>query len=163
GLQPGDKIAIIGANRPKLYWTIMAAQALRAVPVPVYSDAVADELAFVLAHAEAKFVAAQDQEQVDKVLSVSDRVPHLQKIFYDETRGLDDYDHSRLVAIHDVIEGGSAALAADTAFSGQIDELVRQGNGSDIAIILYTSGTTGASKGVMLSTRGCIDAATDTT
>jgi long-chain acyl-CoA synthetase len=163
GLQPGDKIAIVGGNRPKLYWTIMAAQALRAVPVPVYSDAVADELAFVLDHAEAKFVAAQDQEQVDKVLSVSDRVPHLQKIVYDEPRGLDDYDHSRLVAIHDVIEGGSAALAADAAFGGQIDELVRQGDGSDIAIILYTSGTTGASKGVMLSARSCIDAATDTT
>src|SRR6516225_8980254 len=71
GLLPGDKIAVVGTNRPKLYWTIMAAQALRAIPVPVYSDAVADELAFVLAHAEAKLVAAQDQEQVDKVLSVS--------------------------------------------------------------------------------------------
>ena len=162
GLQPGDKIAVVGANRPKLYWTIMAAQALRAIPVPVYSDAVADELAFVLAHAEAKFVAAQDQEQVDKVLSVSDRVPHLQKIVYDETRGLDDYDHSRLFAIHDVIKDGRAALAADTVLGGQIDEFLRQGNGSDVAIILYTSGTTGASKGVTLSMQGCIDAATDT-
>src|SRR5262245_15899529 len=163
GVQPGDKIAVVGANRPKLYWTMMAAQALRAIPVPVYSDAVADELASVLAHAEAKFVAAQDQEQVDKVLSVSDRVPHLQKIVYDETRGLDDYDHGRLVAIHDVIENGRAALAADAALGGQIDEFIRQGAGSDIAVILYTSGTTGASKGVLLSTRGCIDAATDTT
>src|SRR5947208_6917070 len=103
GLQPGDKIAIVGANRPKLYWTIMAAQALRAIPVPVYSDAVADELAFFLAHAEAKFVAAQDQEQVDKVLSISDRVSHLHKIVYDEPRGLDDYDPGRLIAIIDVI------------------------------------------------------------
>jgi long-chain acyl-CoA synthetase len=162
GVQPGDKIAIIGSNRPKLYWTVMAAQALRAIPVPVYSDAVADELAFVLAHAEAKFAAAQDQEQVDKVLSVSDRVPHLHKIVYDETRGLDDYDHSRLIAIQDVIEDGRAALAADAELGGQIDEFIRQGDGSDIAVILYTSGTTGASKGVMLSTRGCIDAATDT-
>ncbi|MDA9503388.1 long-chain fatty acid--CoA ligase [Bradyrhizobium sp. CCBAU 11386] len=163
GLQPGDKIAVVGSNRPKLYWTIMAAQALRAIPVPVYSDAVADELAFVLAHAEVKFVAAQDQEQVDKVLSVFARVPHLDKIVYDEARGLDDYDHGRLVAIHDVIEDGRAALAAHAALGGQIDEFVRQGDGSDIAIILYTSGTTGASKGVVLSARGCIDAATDTT
>jgi len=163
GLQPGDKIAIVGANRPRLYWTLMAAQALRAVPVPIYSDAVADELALVLAHAEAKFVAAQDQEQVDKILSVSDRVPALQKIFYDEPRGLDDYDDSRLIAIHDVTEDGRAALATDAALGGQIDEFVRQGDGTDIAVILYTSGTTGASKGVMLSTRGCIDAATDTT
>src|SRR5215813_2913591 len=124
GLQPGDKIAVVGSNRPKLYWTIMAAQALRAIPVPVYSDAVADELAFVLAHAEAKFVAAQDQEQVDKVLSVSDRVPHLQKIVYDERRGLDDYDHSRLIAINDVVEDGRTALANDAILSGQIDEFV---------------------------------------
>ena len=100
GLQPGDTIAVVGSNRPKLYWTIMAAQLLRAIPVPVYSDAVAEELTFVLAHAEAKFVAAQDQEQVDKILSVSERVPNLQKIVYDEPRGLDDYDHSRLSAIN---------------------------------------------------------------
>ncbi len=140
----------------------MAAQVLRAIPVPVYSDAVADELAYVLAHADVKFVAAQDQEQVDKVFSVSDRVPHLHKVVYDEPRGLDDYDHDRLIAIRDVIEDGRAALSASAALGRQIDEFIRQGEGSDISIILYTSGTTGASKGVMLSARGCIDAATDT-
>ena len=162
GLQPGDTIAIVGSNRPKLYWTLMAAQALRAIPVPVYSDTVADELAYVLAHADVKFVAAQDQEQVDKVFSVSYRVPHLHKVVYDEPRGLDDYDHDRLIAIRDVIEDGRGAHAGRVALGRQIDEFIRQGEGSDISIILYTSGTTGASKGVMLSARGCIDAATDT-
>ena len=102
GLKQGDTIAIVGANRPRLYWTVMAAQMVRAIPVPVYSDAVADELSYVLGHADVTFVAAQDQEQVDKVVSVQDRVPHLRRIVYDEPRGLRDYDHSQLTKIEDV-------------------------------------------------------------
>jgi long-chain acyl-CoA synthetase len=162
GLKQGDTIAIVGANRPKLYWTVMAAQMLRAIPVPVYSDAVADELAYVLGHADVSFVAAQDQEQVDKVLSIGDRVPHLRKIVYDEPRGLREYDHANLVQIEQVIADGRAALAADPALVAKADALIDQGEGADTSIILYTSGTTGTSKGVMLSAKGCIDAATDT-
>jgi len=162
GLKQGDTIAIVGANRPRLYWTVMAAQMLRAIPVPVYSDAVADELAYVLGHADVTFVAAQDQEQVDKVLSVQERVPHLARIVYDEPRGLRDYDHSRLTKIEDVIADGRAALAGDASLATKLDALIDAGEGSDTSIILYTSGTTGASKGVMLSAKGCVDAATDT-
>lgn len=162
GLKQGDTIAIVGANRPKLYWTVMAAQMVRAIPVPVYSDAVADELSYVLGHADVTFVAAQDQEQVDKVLSVQERVPQLQRIVYDEPRGLRDYDHNRLVKIEDVIGDGRAAIAADSSLNDKLDALIDSGEGDDTSIILYTSGTTGASKGVMLSARRCIDAATDT-
>ena len=111
GLKRGDTVAIVGSNRPRLYWSVMAAQMLGAVPVPVYADAVADELAYVLAHAEVRFAAVEDQEQVDKILSVSQRLPKLEQVVYDEPRGLRDYDHSRLHAIEEVIEDGRAALA----------------------------------------------------
>ena len=117
GLERGDTIAIVGSNRPRLYWSVMAAQMLGAVPVPVYADAVADELAHVLAHADVRFAAVEDQEQVDKILSVSERLPKLEQVVYDEPRGLRDYDHSRLHPIDDVIKDGHAALASEA--SGQ--------------------------------------------
>jgi long-chain acyl-CoA synthetase len=162
GVKRGDSIAIVGANRPKLYLSVMAAQMLGAVPVPVYADAVADELAHVLVHAEVKFAAVEDQEQVDKILSVSDRLPKLERMFYDEKKGLRDYDHGKLHPIDDVIADGRKALAQDRALVEWLDGEIAAGKGTDTSIILYTSGTTGQSKGVVLSAKGCIDAGTDT-
>jgi long-chain acyl-CoA synthetase len=162
GLKRGDRIAVIGANRPQLYWSIMAAQMLGSVPVPVYADAVADELAFVLAHADVRFAAVEDQEQVDKLMSIADRLPPMAWILYDEPRGLRGYDHTALRPIARVIADGHAALAKDVSLGAFIDDAIAVGTGADISIMLYTSGTTGTSKGVMLSASGCIAAATDT-
>jgi long-chain acyl-CoA synthetase len=150
GVAAGDKVAIVGSNRPHLYWSIAAAQSLGAVPVPLYADAVADEMAFVLEHAEIRFAVVEDQEQVDKIIQVASRLPLLQAILYDEKRGLRDYDHTKLHALTSIIAKGRAALG-DPQVSHGLDEDIARGKGSDIAVILYTSGTTGRPKGVMLT------------
>jgi long-chain acyl-CoA synthetase len=162
GLSHGDKIAVVGANRPRLYWTFAAAQSLGAVPVPVYADAVADEMAYVLNHAGVRFAVVQDQEQVDKIQSFSDRIPMLREIIYDEPRGLDGYDHSGLTAFTAIQEKGEALLAADSGLAERWEQGIADASGDDISVMLYTSGTTGRSKGVMITAAGAANAARDT-
>jgi long-chain acyl-CoA synthetase len=151
GLKRGDKFAIIGGNRPRLYWAMCAGQALGAVPVPVYADAVAEEMAFVLAHAEVTFAVVQDQEQVDKIVAIADRLPQLGHVVYDEPRGLKDYDRNHLIAFEDVQRIGGKKLASDAECLRRWEAGIAEGKGSDLSVILYTSGTTGRSKGVMLT------------
>jgi long-chain acyl-CoA synthetase len=161
GIKRGETVAIVGGNRPRLYWSVLATQMLGAIPVPVYADAVADELAYVLAHADVRFAAVEDQEQIDKIMSVMKRLPKLELMFYDEKRGLRDYDHKQLRSMDDVIEDGRKALT-DASVAAWLDGEIAASKGSDPSIILYTSGTTGTSKGVLLTNERSIRAATDT-
>ena len=158
GLSRGDKVAVVGSNRPRLYWSFAAIQALGAVPVPVYADSVADEMAYVLDHAEVRFAIVEDQEQVDKLFSVRERVPSLAEIVYDETRGMRDYDPAHLHAYDAVRAEGLKRLAQPGAEQAWLAQ-VGKGAGTDLGIMLYTSGTTGRPKGVMLSNDNLVKSA----
>ena len=148
GFQRGDKLAIIGTNRPRLYWGMCAAQCLGGIPVPVYQDSVADEMQYVLDHAEVRFVLAEDQEQVDKSLEIRNNCPSMQQIIYDDARGLRDYDAGILHDFADIQAQGRAFAKENPDF---LQQEIDKCTGSDVGIYLYTSGTTGKPKGVVMT------------
>ena len=146
GFRRGDRLIVVGDNRPRLYWAMCAAQSLGGVPVPVYQDSVAAELAYVVDHGGARFALAENQEQVDKLLEIQKTVPSLGVVIYDDPRGMRHYD--QLMSYAQVQERGARLLAtAPETVSAE----VAKGRGSDDAIMLYTSGTTGRPKGAVLS------------
>src|SRR5439155_15873765 len=158
GFKRGDKTAIVGDNRPELYWAVAATQALGGVPVPLYQDSIEKELTYIVDHAEARFAIVEDQEQVDKLLRVKPQCPRLEYVIFDDPRGLRNYTEPFLLSLERLHERGRQfALGQPTYFE---DEVAR-GGADDIAIICYTSGTTGAPKGTMLSHRNLIVAASN--
>ena len=156
GFSKGDKLAVIGDNRPQLYWAQLAAMCLGGSAVPVYQDSIARELAFVLNNAEVKVIVAEDQEQVDKILSIRDELPSLELLAYSDPRGMTEYDDSVLIAVDALQEEGRAAASKDP---GAFAEACRAVAPGDIALMCYTSGTTGMPKGVMLSHGNLVQAA----
>ncbi|MBI3709431.1 MAG: AMP-binding protein [Proteobacteria bacterium] len=148
GLKRGDKLAVVGDNRPQLYWAMAAGQCVGAIPVPVYQDAVADEMAFVIDHAETRIAVAEDQEQVDKLLVIRRKYPTLATIIFKDPRGMRHYADSGLLSLEDLQARGREFLASHPGF---FEEEIGKSKGGDVSVMLYTSGTTGQPKGVMLT------------
>jgi len=148
GLKRGEKLAIIGDNRPRLYWGMTAAQTLGAIPVPLYQDSVADEMAYILDNADIKIALVEDQEQVDKLLEVRDRCPQIEHIIFDDPRGLRHYDQPFLHNFEDVQRLGQEFNQQNVDY---LNNEMAKSDGDEVAIMLYTSGTTGKPKGVVLT------------
>jgi long-chain acyl-CoA synthetase len=148
GFKRGDKLSVLGDNRARLYWAQLSAQALGGMAVPLYQDSIASELAFVLHHAEVSVIVAEDQEQVDKVLSIAGELPNLRLLVYEDPRGMSAYEHALLKSFTDLEEMGRQFVKEHIDY---FERELGQGRRSDVALIAYTSGTTGRSKGVLLS------------
>lgn len=156
GLQRGEHLVVIGANRPRLYATMLAAQSLGAIPVPLYQDAVAAECVYPINNAEVRFVVVEDQEQVDKMLEIQPDCPQLSHIFYDDPRGLRNYDQPGLAGLDELIGAGQAhAKAHPDLFLEEIEKA----KPDDVAAMFFTSGTTGNPKGVVHTHNTLIDRA----
>ncbi len=154
GLRRGEHMVLIGANRPRLYATMLAAQALGAIPVPLYQDAVGGECVFPINNADVRFAFAEDQEQVDKLLEIRAQCPQLSNIFYEDPRGLRNYSEPGLGSIETLIEAGKAVSNASPGF---FRAEVEKAAPDDVAAMFFTSGTTGNPKGVVHTHRSLLD------
>ncbi|MEO6322023.1 MAG: AMP-binding protein, partial [Polaromonas sp.] len=146
GLRRGEHMVVIGANRPRLYATMLAVQSLGAIPVPLYQDAVGAECVFPLNNAEVRFAMVEDQEQVDKLVEIRDRCPQISNIYYDDPRGLRKYSEPGLDSLDALIESGKAFVAGNPQwFASEVAKV----QPNDVAAMFFTSGTTGNPKGVV--------------
>nr|WP_073102673.1 AMP-binding protein [Pollutimonas bauzanensis] len=154
GVQAGQHIAIVGENRPRLYLSMMAAQCIGAIPVPLYQDAIAAEMLYVFQDAEIRVAIVEDQEQVDKMLEIAEDCPALRYLVYDDPRGLRNYTKENLLAFDRLLERGREHAARHPAY---VDDAIAAVKPGDTAAMFYTSGTTGKPKGVVLTHHALID------
>ena len=155
GVKTGDHIAVIGSNRPELYWSMVAAQSVGAIPVPVYQDSVPEEMIYILDHCNVKYIIAEDQEQVDKVIELGKRLKSLKKTIFLDPRGLRKYGKSELMSFSDTQKLG---LAHEEKLLPDLLRRLEEQNAENTCVMLYTSGTTGKPKGVVLSHKNILAA-----
>ncbi|MBU2552052.1 MAG: AMP-binding protein [Proteobacteria bacterium] len=148
GLARGDKVCILGDNDPEYFWAEMAVQALGGIIVGIYIDAIPDEVKYIAGHSDARFMFVKDQEQVDKVLSIKDQLPLLERVIFWEPKGLWFYKDSMLLGFDDLLERGRAFGEGRNGF---FEEEIQKGRSEEVCIISYTSGTTGLPKGAMIT------------
>jgi len=153
GGQPGVKITIIGDNKPEWIIAELAAQAAGGFGTGIYQDSILKEVAYIINHSDTKFVIAEDQEQVDKMLDMLEKLPKVRHVIFTDPRGLLKYQHPALMPFEDV-EAKGRALAREKPDLWA--ENVRRGSADDLAIICYTSGPTGFPTGAMLSFRNLL-------
>ena len=156
GLERGEHMVVIGANRPRLYATMLAVQSLGAIPIPLYQDAVGAECVFPITNADVRFAFAEDQEQVDKLLEIRDRCPDLSSIVFDEPRGLRNYNEPGLASLDQLIATGQAFASNQPAW---FRSEVEKASPHDVAAMFFTSGTTGNPKGVVHTHNTLLDRA----
>ena len=152
GFRRGEHLALVGDNRPRIYAAVGAAQCLGGIPVPLYQDAVASELVFPIQNAQIRFALAEDQEQVDKLLEILPQCPTLERIYYDDPRGMRHYAQPQLLSYEQLLKSGEGHAAL-------VEREIDKGSGSDTAAMFFTSGTTGVPKGVVLTHDALIDRA----
>jgi long-chain acyl-CoA synthetase len=158
GLERGHKVSILGENKPEWFWAELAAQAAGAAAVGIFTDCIPNEVKYFVEHSDSTFVVAHDQEQVDKLLEIKEGLPLLKKVIYWDPKGLWGYDEPDLLSLEQVMDMGRRYGQENP---GLFDELIDQGNGEDIAVLCYTSGTTGLPKGAMMNHGLLIDLVKD--
>jgi long-chain acyl-CoA synthetase len=156
GLKPEERAAVIGDNEPQWYWASFAIQAARAITVALFTDAIPDEIYYTIDHSDSKFIVARDQEQVDKLLAIWDRLPEGKRIIWWYAKGMRKYDQPFIISYEQVKELGKQY---EESHPGVFEEVIESAKGEEIANIFYTSGTTGLPKGAMINHKALIGSA----